>query len=722
MLLDELEKVAAPIADVITEGPQVGFLEAILFLRLAEQHGLERFGALGDLAGAQRVGPELARHFDDAADRYGVNGLRVAASGRGQGRNPFAAAPEALLRDFLLHLYSDADGHELATLPPDTLGHLYERSLAKEGARGSRKVHGAFYTPTYLVDYVVERTLGRVLDGSARNAPTRVRVLDPACGSGAFLLGAYRRLLAWHFGGQGDERQPSAADRAAILENGIFGVDVDAAAVEVAKLSLLLVCCADGNQHRHSPEQGAHPTLPRLERNLRAGHSLIDTDWSDAETARGKTKTEGGAPQTGPEGARPFHWQREFPEVFAEGGFDVVIGNPPYLSFGGRHAVDISGELRRYYAAHYESGGWPTAHSLFLERSVKLLSRRFVSFVVPDQVGHLGGYRSAREIAQREAGLVEVRYWGERVFRGVTTPALTIVLDKQNKSRTTQLVDRDGASLQAVFRPGEPWSVSPAAALIERLRLHSFSLGKLVGDCGIRTTAAKEQVVDWPCPDGNIVPVLEGKLIDRYGCRPPRVAVRFDSPCPLFVSDPERYRAAIFVIRQTAAFPIVGPHEHALYFRNSLLALFSPSGGIDVHYLVALLNSKLLRFVYTETVREAHQRAFPQVKIKALQSLPLRKPDLARARDKRRHDALVDLAVDALAAQRSAALTSESESARSRFEAIDRKIDDRVYDLYELSQAERDGVEGSFVRAQPAAVERPARADRSRRHRDRRFE
>jgi hypothetical protein len=166
----------------------------------------------------------------------------------------------------------------------------------------------------------------------------------------------------------------------------------------------------------------------------------------------------------------------------------------------------------------------------------------------------------------------------------------------------------------------------------------------------------------------------------------------------------------------------VGPHEHALYFRHSLLALFSPSGGIDVHYLVALLNSKLLRFVYTETVREAHQRAFPQVKIKALQSLPLRKPDLARARDKRRHDALVDLAVDALAAQRSAALTSESESARSRFEAIDRKIDDRVYDLYELSQAERDGVEGSFVRAQPAAVERPARADRSRRHRDRRFE
>ena len=118
------------------------------------------------------------------------------------------------------------------------------------------------------------------------------------------------------------------------------------------------------------------------------------------------------------------------------------------------------------------------------------------------------------------------------------------------------------------------------------------------------------------------------------------------------MSRPERYRDATFVIRQTAAYPIVGPREHALHFRNSLLALFSPSDGFDVRYLVALLNSKLLRFVYSETVREAQQRAFPQVKVKALQSLPLRKLDLARASDRRRHDAIVELVQAALDAQR----------------------------------------------------------------------
>jgi hypothetical protein len=678
----------------------IGLLAAVLFLRLAEERDLEPPGALHSLSRGRNLGSKLAAHLRAAARRYGVGGLEVSVGDRTLDRP---------LRDLLLRLYAGGEPDALSPLSPDILGHVYERSLGEKktdetAARGeprnvARKTHGVFYTPTHVVDYVVERTLGRVLEEEGREKAARVRVLDPACGSGAFLLGAYRRLLDWHYRSHLERRDARAARgaesalvrgadgkvhlrpsvRRAILQDAIFGVDVDAAAIDVAKLSLVLACF-----ERHPGQQGTLRRLHRdlhLDRNLRAGHSLIDGE--------------------GLEGTKPFRWAREFPRVFAEGGFDVVIGNPPYLSFGGRHAVDIPSELRRYYAEHYESGGWPTAHSLFLERSVKLLSRRFVSFVVPDQVGHLGGYQSARAIAQREAGLVEVRYWGERVFRGVTTPALTVVLDKSRKGAATELVDRDGAARQVVFRPGEPWSSSVAAALIERLGRHSFSLGKLVGDCGIRTTSSKEQVVDWSGSDRNVVPVLEGKLIGRYGCRPPRLAVRLDSARPLFMSRPERYHAATFVIRQTASYPIVGPHEHALYFRNSLLALFSPSDGLDVRYVVALLNSKLLRFVYTETVREAQQRAFPQVKVKALQRLPLRKLDLGQVSDRQRHDVIVELAQSALNTQSravSAAGAEEQRSLADEFDAIDRRIDDLVYDLYELSREERDTVEKSVAR------------------------
>jgi hypothetical protein len=678
-----------------TSKRSVGIVQALVFLRLAEERGLERFGQMRDLASGREVGRRLAALLRSAARRYGVPGLDVApgVAPGGPRETALARADDGAVIDLLMALYP-AVRDELG-YAPDILGRLYERSLAEVAPRSARaarsgattrKMHGVFYTPSRVVDYVVERTLGPLLDDQVEGAPPP-RVLDPACGSGAFLLGAYRHLLAWHRARLGDSGPRfDFALRARILEESIFGVDVDATAIEIAKLSLLLACASEAIEPERPKEPPAFD-LPRLHRNLRAGHSLIDTDWSGTV-----------------DGAAPFPWQRAFAEIFREGGFDIVVGNPPYLSFGGRHAVTISKELRRYYATHYESGGWPTAHALFLERAVKLLSRRFVAFVVPDQLGHLGGYRSARVIAQREAGLAEVRYWGEKVFRGVTTPALTIVLDKRRKDFPTTLVDRNGASRQAVFRDGEPWSDSPAAALLERLRVHSFSLGKLVGDCGIRTTRARDQVVDLP-GIGEVLPVLEGKLVDRYGCRPPEVAVRLDSQRPLFISREERYRAVSFVIRQTAAYPIVGPRQHTLYFRNSLLALFAPTDGLDVHYLVALLNSKLLRFVYTETVREAQQRTFPQVKVKALQSLPLRKVDLVSPFEKGQHDALVALAKRALLAQqgaRSSATKRTRDADEDRdpraFAALDQTIDQCVYDLYELSADEREMIEQSVSR------------------------
>jgi hypothetical protein len=706
-LFDELEWLAAPVLHALRVAPPkrradgegnagAGLLEAILFLRLAEERGLEPRGQLGAFAREGDTAARLALRLDDAARRYGAPQLAFGdRGGYGDRAAMLAAADPGALAALLRAIDGDGALRAIARLHPGALGRLYERSLAaraprrEKSARAGREItqtrrvrrekrksHGVFYTPSHVVDYVLERTLGRAYDPAPEQDGAHVRVLDPACGSGAFLLGAYEWLLAARRSRRG---ALSLEERARILEGAIFGVDVDGAAIEVAKLSLLLTCFEGTASPPSDPCQLALP-VAALDRNLRRGHSLLDVDWPGR-------------------GAAPLDWRQVFPEVFAQGGFDVVIGNPPYLSFGGRHAVEISGELRRYYAAHYESGGWPTAHALFLERAVKLLSRRFVSFVVPDQVGHLAGYRSARAIAQREAGVVEVRYWGERVFPGVTTPALTIVLDKQRKGARTELVDRDGASQDVELESGQPWTASRARALIDRLRERSFSLEKLVGDCGIRTTSAEDQVVPWPSAMENAVPVLEGKLVGRYGCRAPSAAVRLDTSAPLFISRKERYDAVRFVIRQTASYPIVGPREHAVYFRNSLLALFSPEGPLDVHYLVALLNSRLLRFVYTETVREAHQKAFPQVKVKALQSLPLRALDLERADDKRRHDALVDLAIAALAAQRRAI---EGKSAGESddlapFDRIDRAIDEAVYELYELTDSERDIVEQSLA-------------------------
>jgi hypothetical protein len=271
-----------------------------------------------------------------------------------------------------------------------------------------------------------------------------------------------------------------------------------------------------------------------------------------------------------------------------------------------------------------------------------------------------------------------------------------VVLDKERPASTTWIYNKDGTVRNGVITGGQSWSFSPAAAMIQRLHTTSFSLGKLVGDCGIRTTSAKDQIMPLSEARGHFLPALEGKVVGRYRCGPPEIAVRLDSRKELFVSNEQRYRDAVFVIRQTASYPIVGPHEHAPHFRNSLLALFTPGDGLDVRYIVALLNSKLLRFVYIETIREAQQRTFPQVKVKALQSLPVYRINLSLVGERVLHDVLVGLVQDALETQRRIATEKNPvrrEALSSRFEAIDGQIDRAVYDLYGISTEEVGYVE-----------------------------
>ncbi len=283
-----------------------------------------------------------------------------------------------------------------------------------------------------------------------------------------------------------------------------------------------------------------------------------------------------------------------------------------------------------------------------------------------------------------------MRYWGEHIFKGVTTPALTFVADKDRRNCETSIYGKDGSQSAGTVVPGEQWVFSESTDLIRSLRRNSFSLGALVGDCGIRTTASKDQIVKLQEAKGKFVPVLEGKRIQRYACGPPEIAVRLDSRKPLHgAGNEDRRRSAAFLIRQTAAFPIVAPHGHAIHFRNSLLALFAPTDGIHANYLVALLNSRLMRFVYMETVREAQQRTFPQVKLAALRSLPLRKLNLDDPEDRVLHDELVQLVDNALATRRREASEKnpiQKEVLQRSFEATDAQIDRHVFALYGLSE------------------------------------
>ena len=169
-------------------------------------------------------------------------------------------------------------------MKPDDIGAYYESILEKQ----ARKAGGIYYTPQSIVDYMVENSLVELLKGKTPEEAAKIKIVDPACGAGIFLLGAYQYLLDWHekyFG------TLTLAQRCKILTDNIFGVDIDPLAVDITKYCLSMKCSEDKDYSLN------------LDKNIRCGDSLVDTD---------------------------FCWQEKFPQVFKQGGFDIVIGNPPY--------------------------------------------------------------------------------------------------------------------------------------------------------------------------------------------------------------------------------------------------------------------------------------------------------------------------------------------------------------------------------------------------------
>ena len=245
------------------------------------------------------------------------------------------------------------------------------------------------------------------------------------------------------------------------------------------------------------------------------------------------------------------------------------------------------------------------------------------------------------------SSLVAVRYWGENVFPGVVTPALTFITDK-SYCDATRLEAVDGVSSERTIKCGDAWiPVSPHQDLIEKLTELSSPLESCFADPGVHTgNCSKKLILPLSEAPPDAVPVLEGKQVARYFCRRPAKALRLGykkREKEYFTIRPvERYQNAQFVIRQTASYPIVGPRKHADYFRNSLLALYPPDDDRDVRFVVAILNSSLMRYVYSVLIRESAQRAFPQVKVRSLRSLPIRALDKGSAEDKQIHDQLVN--------------------------------------------------------------------------------
>jgi predicted type IV restriction endonuclease len=336
-------------------------LDRVIFLRIAEDRGIEPYGQLSALTAGPKIYPRLGEIFERADFRYN-SGLFHFATEKGRDESPDKltlqlALDDAALKEIIGALYYPKSPYAFAVIPADILGHVYEQFLGKvihltpdhrakvEEKPEVRKAGGVYYTPTYIVDYIVRQTVGPLVDGKTPKQVEKIKVLDPACGSGSFLLGAYDFLLDWHLKyyiahdpgawakkknpplyetapnahgiGQGSGNwQLTTAERKRILVANLHGVDIDAQAVEVTKLSLLLKVLEGEARELRGKQLDFHRVLPDLGNNIKCGNSLIGSDFY----------AQSNLPEFDDEARlklNAFDWPHEFKPIMAAGGFSV---------------------------------------------------------------------------------------------------------------------------------------------------------------------------------------------------------------------------------------------------------------------------------------------------------------------------------------------------------------------------------------------------------------
>ena len=464
-------------------------LDRIVFLRISEDRGIEPYGQLKQLRKDRPAYDQLVELFKLADAKYN-SGLFHFNDERGRPgiadrMTPTLEVSDQLVRSITRKLYYPESPYAFAVIPPEILGHIYEEFLGSHIVLEEKgvvtvttkpdvkKAGGVVYTPSDIVRLINEKVIGPLIqdahlsDISGRRKPRRddpIRIVDPACGSGSFLLDAYDFLLDWYLQWYIENNpeprtrgrdpalrvdlsgsyQLTVSERRRILTSHIYGVDVDPTAVEVTKLSLLLKVLEKENEESLGQGKLAiERALPDLGDNIASGNSLVDTDFYEQPNLLSKELVRQ---------VNPFSWRDAFPDVFANGGFDAVVGNPPWLMAG----YYLPEEALEYLRKRFRSAtGKFDLYYVFLEFSRELIrvGGRF-GMIVPNKLFHTRAASTLRSLLSNTRQLESVVDFGiEKVFPNVTNYSSIVVMgsDTERSSLTYERRDRDVHLLDGPF-------------------------------------------------------------------------------------------------------------------------------------------------------------------------------------------------------------------------------------------------------------------------------
>jgi len=719
-------------------------IDRIIFLRMCEDRGVEQYGLLKKAAEKGEVYANLFELYRTADEKYN-SGLFDFKEDR---ITPGLIIDNKVLKTIIGELYYPKCEYEFSVMPADILGSVYERFLGKtirltaghqakiEEKPEVRKAGGVYYTPKYIVDYIVENTVGQVIKGKTPKEVADIRICDPACGSGSFLIGAYQYLLDWHlkyYTNRESQKIPASAgirgpggraitpdgnlttaEKKRILLNNIYGVDIDPQAVEVTRLNLLLKALEGETQASINQQmQLFHErVLPNLSHNIQCGNSLIGPDFYDDQLDLfGEQMKKINA----------FDWQRAFPEVFkggavsagalAEAGFDCVIGNPPY------GALLIKSE-DKYLREKYSTASYQLdTYSLFIERgSLIARSSGSIGFIVPSAWVASVYDLKLRKFLLDKVKIETIVITPKQTFKDATVETLILLYSNIKCDYERFKVERWENGKEEYFIKFN--DIGPSDYILPAYSNPKiFHITSKIRSVGVKLEEIAEVI--WgvkvyekgkgtPPQKGNenILKVFHSKVRDTMSHRPLlggkeifRYYITWNGNYLNYGKwlaaprSPDWFDGKRIVVREVTAKGIIYATiiDGDYVFSNSVDGIRLKNEHIELEYLLGILNSTLISFYHLNTSPNAFKGSFPKVLLKDLRELPIPL-----------HDEAIRYIIASLVKKLlvfnddilKTTIPSQRQQLQRAIDHAERRIDELVYALYGLTKEEIAIVEG----------------------------
>jgi hypothetical protein len=684
--------------------------------------------------------------------------------------SPTFKVDEAAFNDVRLSLAHTISPYDFNAIPIHILGSIYERFLGKiiavtdEGAEVQekpevRKAGGVYYTPEYIVRYIVERTIGKLIRGKAPDEIRQMHFADIACGSGSFLLGIYDLLLRYHTSYYNATKTNKAKGRKAgcieredgtlqlsilqrrdILLNNIFGVDVDPQAVEVAQLSLYLKLLEDetiATSKRYQMEF-REALLPSLNQNIICGNSLVGWDILGGHLFDPIEERK----------LNPMDFGSAFPGIMKGKGFDAVVGNPPW-------GVSYSKLEKDYLRTHYQSihVRTPESFNYFISRAWQCTNHQGrVGFIIPSSFLNQYEFWKTRKMLVDDTCIERVCNLGDSVFQRVAAPSCLIVFSKKEAECGTFYLDLrtversylpEGLQTEqnAKLAPNlghesDSFTLQPSNSISIIQKCNRWPKLKEIAEdvatgisSGLDTAYVYtlDQAQQLNLEEDLLRKLVIGGEINRYSLIPnsgkqiiyatPNINIEEYPNCyttllpyrdrllrrreaangkiPWFsLNWPRRkklFERPKILIRQTSDRILAAFDTERWYcLKSAIIVQLKENSQMSYEYLLALLNSRLMHFLYIDLVGE-QERIFPEVKPVQLFKLPIRFINFEDETDESLYGRIVALVPQMIIAKQQSA-SAQSDRDKNYFDRkcseIDRQLDEMIYELYGLTVEE----------------------------------